>query len=72
MLVELECVTIESIQVPKVTLFSKTTDVFRGTKPELANEDEMVIEPTIGSTVKFGAFVNMNKGYTTDFLGEQK
>lgn len=41
--------------------------VFLAGNPGLSQEEELVIEPEIGATLRFGTYLS-NKTYTSDFL----
>ncbi|XP_012253071.2 general transcription factor 3C polypeptide 1 isoform X2 [Athalia rosae] len=67
MLAKLECVVIKVLHKPKVTLFSKPITTRLGPTTGFDSEEEVIIEPDIDASIKFGMFLG-NKAYTVDFL----
>ncbi|XP_046623037.1 general transcription factor 3C polypeptide 1 isoform X1 [Neodiprion virginianus] len=67
MLCRLKCVKIRILRKPKVTLFSKPAKINLKPSTGLDSEDEMIIEPEIDASLKFGMFLG-NKTYNIDFL----
>ncbi|XP_076762945.1 general transcription factor 3C polypeptide 1 [Xylocopa sonorina] len=67
-LVKLGCLEKVILKKPRVTLFSKPTQV----KPKITNndwavEEDIFLEPTSGAMLKFGIFLS-TKMYNTDFI----
>lgn len=66
-LIELGCLNVRVLKPQRVTLFSIPTDIKFSGNPGLAQEEELVIEPEIGATLRFGTYLS-NKTYISDFL----
>lgn len=67
MLAKLECLKIKALHKPKVTLFSKPAKTRLNPTTGLDAEDELVLEPEIDASIKFGMFLS-NKAYSSDFI----